>query len=163
MCPIKKYFPSRSGVGQGCLFAYPARRFGAGVCCNRALVTVARVASIRRSENGAAALLLIGGIAVLISCLGALAAAVGLAGQSRLQSRAESFALVAADTASGRIPGYPCENVKSLANAEHVNLASCQISGLESRVVLSGTAGPMRLTARAHAGPRKIVSNLTSR
>jgi hypothetical protein len=50
-----------------------------------------------------------------------------------------------------------------MATAEHVNLVSCQISGLESRVVLSGTAGPMRLTARAHAGQRKTVSNLTSR
>ncbi len=123
----------------------------------------ARFASIRRSEKGSAALLLIGGIAVLIVSLGALAVALSVAGQSRLQSRADSFALAAADTASGRLPGYPCEKVKAMAAAEHVNLVSCQISGLESRVILSGTAGPMRLTARAHAGPRKTVSNLTSR
>jgi secretion/DNA translocation related TadE-like protein len=122
-----------------------------------------RIGSIKGSENGSAALLLIGGIGALILCFGALAAAVGLAGQFRLQARADSFALAAADTTSGRLPGYPCEKVKSMADVEHVSLVSCEISGLESRVVVSGTAGLMRLTAHAHAGPQKTVSNLTSR
>lgn len=83
--------------------------------------------------------------------------------QAHLQDRVNYFALSGADALSGRIPGYPCELIRDMAERQSMSLTHCRANGLEMRVVLSQKWGALELSARAHAGPAKNVANLTSR
>ncbi|MEN9751442.1 MAG: hypothetical protein RLZZ600_489 [Actinomycetota bacterium] len=119
--------------------------------------------SIRRSEDGSALLLLIGGLGVLIFGVSAVASVAFLSAQYHLQNRANDFALTAADQATGRLPGTPCESITTMASREQITVLSCHANGLEARVILRSTFGSISFTVRAHAGQQKIVPNLTSR
>ena len=115
------------------------------------------------TERGSASLLLIGVVSATVLGLSFLSAGMLTAAKLNLQNRADFYALNAADALSGRLPGYPCEQVRTLALSEGLALHSCVASGLEIRVILHKKFGPVDLSARAHAGPPKNKGNLTSR
>ncbi len=105
------------------------------------------------SDRGSAALLLIGVLAALALSLALIGAAGAMWQRVDLQHKVDSLALAGADTLSGRLSGYPCEVVASLAKSQGVVIASCTASGLEMRVQGRAKWGLMSLSARAHAGP----------
>jgi hypothetical protein len=105
------------------------------------------------SERGSAALLLMGVLVALITALTVIGAAGAMWQQVELQHNVDSLALAGADVLSGRLPGYPCEVVTSLAKSRTVQVASCTSIGLEMRVEGTAKWGFVLLSARAHAGP----------
>ncbi|WP_298227243.1 Rv3654c family TadE-like protein, partial [Gryllotalpicola sp.] len=97
------------------------------------------------------------GIAVVAAAVLAAAAAIPVAGafvaKARADSAADAAALAAADTLSGRIPGYPCEQARHLAELDATSLTSCGISGLIATVAVETRYAGLTITARARAGP----------
>jgi DNA topoisomerase-1 len=105
------------------------------------------------SDRGSAALLLIGVLAALALSLALIGAAGAMWQRVDLQHKVDSLALAGADTLSGRLPGYPCEVVATLAKSQGVVITSCTATGLEMRVQAAAKWGFISLSARAHAGP----------
>lgn len=77
------------------------------------------------------------------------------------QSVADFAALTAADAASGRIPGYPCELAARHAEREHYFLEACEVEDASARVTLGVTIAGIYLHFRARAGPKNSEVNLT--
>ncbi|WP_440708427.1 Rv3654c family TadE-like protein [Herbiconiux sp. YIM B11900] len=105
-------------------------------------------------ENGSGSILGVGlvlALAVLVCALAPLGAA--LAGHQRLQGAADSAALAAADTASGRVAGFPCEAAGEVTASLAGSLVGCVVADGLATVVVSGEVGGIPLTASARAGP----------
>jgi hypothetical protein len=149
--------------GPGRFYAHPDGGKCSCLCRARPLVKTSKGHPIRRSENGSATLLLIGAAGVSVLCLSALGLAVTGAALEHTQNRANELAITAADAASGRIPGIPCSLVRTMAAREAVSVESCEVVGLEARVIVTTKLASLSLRARAHAGPPKSAPNLTSR
>lgn len=71
----------------------------------------------------------------------------------RVGAAADSAALAAADTASGLIPGYPCDSAEDAARLGHVTLVSCALDGMIASVEASSRYLVFDIAARARAGP----------
>lgn len=71
----------------------------------------------------------------------------------RLQGVADIAALAAADTASGRQPGNPCETAEKISARAAFTVLDCRLAGRISRVTVMTFFGPFELVARARAGP----------
>lgn len=108
-----------------------------------------------RSDVGSGAastLVLIGGVLGLSSLLFSAAAAyIQLDNAQALTDRA---ALEAADAASGRIAGYPCDRVEKLLRHSNLSLQSCTLSDQVSRVRIMVTVLGIEIEIRAKAGPQ---------
>ena len=66
---------------------------------------------------------------------------------------ADSAALAAADTASGLVPGYPCENAAQAARLHGASLGECIVDGLEVRVTAVRRVLGVAVSVVARAGP----------
>jgi secretion/DNA translocation related TadE-like protein len=70
-----------------------------------------------------------------------------------VQGAADAAALAAADTASGLLPGVPCDTAARAAEMNGAHLAGCAIDGLIATVSVSRPAGLITIGSRARAGP----------
>lgn len=70
-----------------------------------------------------------------------------------VQGAADAAALAAADTASGLLPGVPCEAAARAAGVNGVRLNSCSVDGLIATVSVAYTVGIFTIGSRARAGP----------
>lgn len=66
---------------------------------------------------------------------------------------ADAAALAAADTASGLVPGMPCERAGAVAEGSDAVLAACAVDGQDATIEVTGRVGGFTVTARARAGP----------
>jgi secretion/DNA translocation related TadE-like protein len=107
-----------------------------------------------RSERGASGLTLIAIVSVtLIAGMLVLTAARIVVAASHAQAVVDQAARDAADTLSGRFPGYACERAQRHAEESQNQLVSCDVAGLDARVTLRVTVGTWTGLVRAHAGP----------
>jgi secretion/DNA translocation related TadE-like protein len=106
------------------------------------------------SDAGSSGVMSIGIVGGVISLTAAVLLAAGaLITLSRAQNAVDDAALVAADTASGRLPGYPCESARRVVEEADFALTSCGISGSTARVVLRVVLVGCDIMVRAMAGP----------
>lgn len=76
-----------------------------------------------------------------------------LAMTQAVQGAADAAALAAADTASGAVPGYPCEAANTAAMLNGASVASCTLDDLIATVAVERHVAGFRLSAQARAGP----------
>lgn len=93
----------------------------------------------------------------IISATVALALAlIGVIGafviHTNVSVAADAAALAAADTASARIPGEPCERAASAAALHGVTLEVCDASRTEANVTVSADFGWFTMAVSARAG-----------
>jgi len=119
-----------------------------------------------RREEGSGSIL---AVAIIGACLLATAMLVPLlallaVGQS-VQGAADASALAAADTASGAVPGFPCEAAASAATLNGASVARCTVEGLIATVAVEREVAGFRLSAQARAGPppNELYSKTASR
>ena len=108
-----------------------------------------------RSDQGSSAtatLILVGGVISVTSLL--LFFGTSFLTLDRAQSVTDQAALEAADAASGRIPGYPCNRAERLASQNNFSLEKCEVQGLIARVTLQVTVLGISTQTRAKAGPK---------
>ena len=106
------------------------------------------------NEQGSGTLLAV----ALIGCVASLALAalplyMTVAASRSVEAAADAAALAAADTASGLVPGYPCERAAEIAAANGASLVACETDGLVATVAVSRTLLGIAVTAAATAGP----------
>lgn len=78
---------------------------------------------------------------------------VALTGNAQAQGAADAAALAAADTASGALPGVPCEAASRTAEGNGASLTACSVDGLIAAVAVAREVVGMTIDARARAGP----------
>jgi secretion/DNA translocation related TadE-like protein len=66
---------------------------------------------------------------------------------------ADAAALAAADTASGLLPGYPCESAARVSAANGFTLTDCGLDGLVATVRVGASVLGIPLSVAASAGP----------
>jgi secretion/DNA translocation related TadE-like protein len=118
-------------------------------------VKARRIAVAMAGESGSGGVLGVAVIGVLCTLLVAIAPIGGaLAARQRLQGAADSAALAAADTASGRVAGSPCDAASALAAIAGASLTFCETDehGTVS-VRVSATVLGVSIDASARAGP----------
>ena len=107
-----------------------------------------------RAECGSATLVVVGLLAALLL---ASAAAVGacalLAAKQHVSTAADAAALAAADTASGRVAGAPCDRAAQAVRLNGARLGSCSIHGLVALVSAEDDVGGVPIAVWARAGP----------
>jgi hypothetical protein len=99
-------------------------------------------------------MILVGAVLALSSLLFSAGTAFLLI--DRAQSVTDTAALEAADAASGRIAGYPCERVERLAQKNNYSLHTCTVTNLVSRVILGVTVLGIDVEIKAKAGPQNV-------
>lgn len=110
----------------------------------------------RRTEHGAAVVLVLGLVALLVTVACVAGGVVALlATHRKAQAAADLAALAGAhDLRAGR---DPCRGVVSIAGANGAEVRECQVEGEEIRVQVfvrtSALLGSRELDARARAGP----------
>jgi secretion/DNA translocation related TadE-like protein len=107
-----------------------------------------------RPERGAATVLMVGVIAVVVA-VATFAAGLGLVvtARHRASAAADAAALAAADTALGATSGIPCERAATVAVAAGVHLAACRQEGVCARVEVRLSVLTFEVRARSRAGP----------
>ncbi|WEO78025.1 hypothetical protein BJQ94_03010 [Cryobacterium sp. SO2] len=104
-----------------------------------------------RGSGSVLAVALLGAIVALTVLLLPVLGLLVVAGQ--LRTAADATALAAADTASGLLPGVPCESAQRTATLNAVELSGCEVDGLIATVTTTRVAAGFLLSARARAGP----------
>lgn len=84
---------------------------------------------------------------VLVPVLGLLSV-----GQS-VRAAADAAALAGADTASGLVPGVPCDAAQRAAALNAARLSECTLTGLIVTVTVTRVADGFTVHGRARAGP----------
>ena len=108
----------------------------------------------RPTDRGSSGLMLMAIVSVtMLAGLLVLSAARIVVSVSRAQSVVDQAARDAADTLSGRLPGYACVRAQRHAENAQLELVSCDVSDLHARVTLRVTTGNWTGLVRAHAGP----------
>ena len=105
-------------------------------------------------DRGAGTILIVGLIAAVVA-LNALVIPLywALSVRHALAGATDAAALAAADTASGLIAGYPCENASRLAVANDAHIKDCRIDGRIVTVTASRRILGILVTTSATAGP----------
>ncbi|MGN6124997.1 MAG: Rv3654c family TadE-like protein [Humibacter sp.] len=107
-----------------------------------------------RAERGSASVAVIGLLAALLAVS---VAAVGVCGllamKQHVSAAADAAALAAADAASGRVGGYPCDRAGRAAGLNGASLVSCHVDGLVAVVGAGATVAGVPITVWARAGP----------
>jgi secretion/DNA translocation related TadE-like protein len=110
--------------------------------------------AVLRCERGTGSVL---ALAILLAVVAVTAGGLGLAGagaaRARAAAAADLAAVAAADTASGRVAGVPCEAARSVAHGNGAELASCELSGAVIDVTASVPYLGLMASAAARAGP----------
>ncbi|KRC52110.1 hypothetical protein ASE16_03405 [Leifsonia sp. Root227] len=105
-------------------------------------------------ERGAAGVLAVALIGVLVCATAAAVAVAGAYGARRVSgAAADGAALAAADVASGLRPGSPCQEAERVASANGARLVSCELDGVIAVVLTSVTYLGLPARAAARAGP----------
>jgi len=120
-----------------------------------------RVIGLRlRNTDGAGTLLMVGLVATVIA-LTALVVPLywALSARHALAAATDAAALAAADTASGLVAGYPCENAELLARVNDANIKECTVDGRIVTVTASRRILGILVTASATAGPPPTGAN----
>jgi len=105
-------------------------------------------------ETGAGSVLAAGVLGALIAVLLATLPVVTLfAAHQRAANAADAAALAAADTASGRLPGFPCETARMVAARNAASLGTCSVEGLTVLVDATVDTAFGAITVAARAGP----------
>ncbi|MHA7987358.1 Rv3654c family TadE-like protein [Rathayibacter sp. CAU 1779] len=106
------------------------------------------------SERGSSTILTVGLLAALVlTSLGALGACALLAEKQHVEAAADAAALAAADAASGRVAGVPCERASRAAQLNSAAIDGCDVDGAIVEVTAVGSWGGVPITVRARAGP----------
>jgi len=107
-----------------------------------------------RNDRGAGTVVSLGIVAAIVTVTTALTMGLGaVAALHTAQSVIDGSALVAADTASGRSPGYPCDRARDVAAAKSIVLGLCQINGHSARVSSTVIFLGISVVVKAQAGP----------
>jgi secretion/DNA translocation related TadE-like protein len=107
-----------------------------------------------RGDNGAGSVITLAIVASLITLTAALSLGAGaIFTVHAAQAAVDESAVAAADSASGRTPGYPCDRAMQLAASKAIVLSSCQISGHSARVRSTVIVLGISVPVRAQAGP----------
>lgn len=115
------------------------------------------LATTRYGQRGSAPATMIMLIALsVVGCLTLTGVAHAFLTFNRMQNLTDQAALEAADAASGRIAGYPCQLAKTLAEDSGIALSGCSVEGLVSRVTFSATIYGFQVKTRAKAGPKNL-------
>jgi len=119
-----------------------------------ARVLVCKWRELLREQRGAGTLLMVGLVATVI----AIAALViplywALSVRHALSAATDAAALAAADTASGLVGGYPCENAALLAHVNDAHIEECTVDGRIVTVTASRRILGILVTTSATAGP----------
>ncbi len=106
------------------------------------------------AERGAGSVLALAVLAatVLVTALIMSALALLAVGRS-VANAADAAALAAADTASGAIPGYPCEAADAVATLNETVVMRCTVTGLIASVSVRREVHGIGISASARAGP----------
>lgn len=105
-------------------------------------------------ESGSGSVLAVALVASVLLLTGiALPLNAALTTRQLAANAADAAALAAADTASGLVPGYPCENAAQAARLNGASLGDCAVDGLEVRVTASKVVLGATVTVEARAGP----------
>jgi secretion/DNA translocation related TadE-like protein len=104
-----------------------------------------------RGSGSVLAVALAGSIAALTAL--SLPLYMGLAARQAVAAAADAAALAAADTSSGRVPGYPCDNAGRLAAANGASLVGCELDGLVATVTAGKRIVGIWVVSVATAGP----------
>jgi len=108
----------------------------------------------RGTERGSGSVLAVAVLGAITTVTLLLVPVLGLlvvVGQ--LRTAADAAALAAADTASGLLPGVPCEAAQRTATLNSVQLSGCTVDGLIATVTATRLAGGLPLSVQARAGP----------
>ncbi|WP_308467978.1 Rv3654c family TadE-like protein [Rathayibacter soli] len=105
-------------------------------------------------ERGSGTILAISVIAAVIALIGMLVpVGVALAIKQQVSGAADAAALAAADTASGLVAGFPCENATRAAALNGTQLARCELDGLIATVAARTGYLGFEIAVEARAGP----------
>jgi len=106
------------------------------------------------SERGSGTVLAVGLIAaVAVVAAAALPLSQVLVARAQAAGAADASALAAADVASGRQAGYPCELAAEVAATNGTTLEGCDVDGLVVTVSVGRKILGFTVGARATAGP----------
>jgi secretion/DNA translocation related TadE-like protein len=115
---------------------------------------------VENTDEGSGSLL---GVAIIGSLAGVvlmtLPLYMGLGARESVARAADASALAGADVAAGISPGVPCAVARSLATANRVLLAGCDVDGLIVTVTIRASVLGLPLVASASAGPLGAGSN----
>jgi secretion/DNA translocation related TadE-like protein len=107
-----------------------------------------------RSDCGSGSVLAVAVLGALVTLTMVLVPVLALLPAHQVaQGAADAAALAAADTASGLMPGVPCETAARAAQLNGTSLAACSVDGLIATVTVSRTVGAFPISSRARAGP----------
>jgi secretion/DNA translocation related TadE-like protein len=105
-------------------------------------------------ERGSASLVVVGLLAALfLTTAAAVGACALLAAKQHVSAAADAAALAAADAASGRVPGAPCDRAARAAQLNDAVLGSCEVDGPFAVVTAEKDVAGVPITVRARAGP----------
>ncbi|MBX0299875.1 flp pilus-assembly TadE/G-like family protein [Cryobacterium sp. 1639] len=114
-----------------------------GFCCSH-----------RNSEQGSGSILVLAVLGALFAVTAVLVPVLALLPTNQaVQGAADAAALAAADTASGLLPGVPCEAATRAAEVNGVRLSSCTVDDLIATVSVAHSVGIITIGSRARAGP----------
>ena len=107
-----------------------------------------------RDERGAGTVVaLVLGLGITAVLLLAMPAFAALSARHAVTAAADAAALAAADTASGLVPGHPCDAADRVASANGTSVRSCTVDGLVATVVVSRSVLGFAFAESATAGP----------
>ncbi|MBH0131001.1 Rv3654c family TadE-like protein [Salinibacterium sp. NK8237] len=105
-------------------------------------------------EHGSGTILMVGLIATVIAVTALVIPLYwALSVRHALAGATDAAALAAADTASGLIAGYPCDNATRLASANDSLIEDCVVDGRIVTVTASRRILGILVTTSATAGP----------
>jgi secretion/DNA translocation related TadE-like protein len=111
----------------------------------------------RRAPNGdggAGSILVVAILGALVTIATVLLPVLALLPvRQAVQGAADAAALAAADTASGLLPGVPCDTAARAAQLNGSHLVGCTVDGLIATVSVSRPAAGFSIGSRARAGP----------
>ncbi|WP_343886438.1 Rv3654c family TadE-like protein, partial [Subtercola frigoramans] len=115
--------------------------------------------SFLRDDRGSGSVITLAVIAVLMAVVVlVLAVSTALSEKGQLRADAESAALAAADTASGAVAGFPCENAATASGLGGSEVTACTVEGLIAKVTVTRTIWGVTVTVHARAGPSPEAS-----
>ena len=107
-----------------------------------------------KGEHGAGTVVALAlGLGIVAVLLLVIPLYTALATRHSVAAAADAAALAAADTASGLVPGYPCDVAARVAAANGASIDSCTVDGLVATVVVSRGILGLTLAESATAGP----------
>ena len=107
-----------------------------------------------RGDRGSGTVVTLGlGLGIVATLLLVLPLYAALATRHSVAGAADAAALAAADTASGLVPGHPCDLAARVAASNGAFLEKCRVDGLVVTVTVGRAILGLALRESATAGP----------